>query len=244
MTPTWKTTTTCMGLHWVFSPSGQTTLRTGLVLLRLSSTSDMLMRSRNNSTMSSVLCNGNCHHQLTDFQHVKKLSQMDSFGGRKPYMRLCKIMGLFLNGHKSSTLFVCSALMKDLPNGLRLYPWRTYRFSIYAYCGVPRTLTSDRGTQFTSAVWSILFNRLGIVHIAATPYHSQSTRRMGGWLTARWKILWGWDWRDMIDHWILSQRTTQVFLLRNWFWAAPLPFFVSFLTLFSPRQSPLCSSCN
>jgi hypothetical protein len=59
MIPTWKTTTTCMGLHWVFPPSGQTTLRTGLVLLRLSSTSDMLMRSRNNSTMSSVLCRGN-----------------------------------------------------------------------------------------------------------------------------------------------------------------------------------------
>ena len=40
--------------------------------------------------------------------------------------------------------------------------------------GVPCQLTSDRGVQFTSAVWSSLTATLGIRHVLTTPYHPQS----------------------------------------------------------------------
>ena len=37
--------------------------------------------------------------------------------------------------------------------------------------GVPAQLTSDRGVQFSSAVWKILCERLDIVHHLTTAYH-------------------------------------------------------------------------
>jgi hypothetical protein len=37
--------------------------------------------------------------------------------------------------------------------------------------GVPAAVTSDRGTQFTSAVWEALCTRLGIKHIISTAFH-------------------------------------------------------------------------
>ena len=40
--------------------------------------------------------------------------------------------------------------------------------------GVPHTITTDRGTQFTSAVWACMCAKLGIQHISTTPYHPQS----------------------------------------------------------------------
>jgi transposase InsO family protein len=40
--------------------------------------------------------------------------------------------------------------------------------------GVPALLTSDRGTQFASAVWQVLCSRLGIQQIFTTAYHPQS----------------------------------------------------------------------
>ena len=40
--------------------------------------------------------------------------------------------------------------------------------------GVPASLTSDRGSQFTSAVWAELCTRLGIQHAATTAYHPQA----------------------------------------------------------------------
>jgi hypothetical protein len=39
---------------------------------------------------------------------------------------------------------------------------------------VPDTITSDKGTQFLSATWAALCNRLGINHITTTSYHPQS----------------------------------------------------------------------
>jgi transposase InsO family protein len=39
---------------------------------------------------------------------------------------------------------------------------------------VPAVITSDRGTQFTSQVWSILCRKLGITHTTTTAYHPQS----------------------------------------------------------------------
>ncbi len=40
--------------------------------------------------------------------------------------------------------------------------------------GVPSLLTSDRGAQFTSAVWDMLCNKLGISHSFTTACHPQS----------------------------------------------------------------------
>jgi hypothetical protein len=40
--------------------------------------------------------------------------------------------------------------------------------------GVPSLITSDRGTQFTSAVWEALCNKLGVTHTTTTAYHPQS----------------------------------------------------------------------
>ena len=40
--------------------------------------------------------------------------------------------------------------------------------------GVPAMMTTDRGVQFTSAVWAVLCKRLGIQHVTTTAYHPQS----------------------------------------------------------------------
>ena len=41
------------------------------------------------------------------------------------------------------------------------------------YC-IPHTVTTDRGAQFTSAVWGCLCRTLGMRHILTIPYHPQS----------------------------------------------------------------------
>ena len=40
--------------------------------------------------------------------------------------------------------------------------------------GVPKTITSDRGAQFTSNMWEVLNRTLGSKHICTTAYHPQS----------------------------------------------------------------------
>jgi transposase InsO family protein len=42
--------------------------------------------------------------------------------------------------------------------------------------GVPATVTTDRGTQFTSVLWSSSCTCLGIKYVFTTAYHPQSYR--------------------------------------------------------------------
>jgi transposase InsO family protein len=42
--------------------------------------------------------------------------------------------------------------------------------------GVPATVTTDRGTHFTSAVWTSTCMWLGIKHVLTTSYYPQSNR--------------------------------------------------------------------
>ena len=42
------------------------------------------------------------------------------------------------------------------------------------FCGVPKTITSDRGSQFTGHVWKDVRNILDIKHVTTTSYHPQS----------------------------------------------------------------------
>ena len=49
-----------------------------------------------------------------------------------------------------------------------------YMASWVARFGVPASLTSDRGTQFSSATWKRLCSGLGIRHIMTTSYHPQA----------------------------------------------------------------------
>jgi hypothetical protein len=72
--------------------------------------------------------------------------------------------------------------------------------------GVPQRITSDRGPQFTSAVWSALTTKLGIKSQLTSPYHPQSNgaverfhRRLKDALRAR---LAGSDWPAHLP-WVL-----------------------------------------
>ncbi len=72
----------------------------------------------------------------------------------------------------------------------------TYLTGRIARFGNPATVTSDRGTQFTSATWPGLCNCPGIEHILTTAFHSQANgmvervhRQIKDALGAR-----GWRW--------------------------------------------------
>jgi transposase InsO family protein len=72
--------------------------------------------------------------------------------------------------------------------------------------GVPSLLTSDRGVQFCSAMWTTLCTRLGISHVMTTAYHPQANgmverfhRQLKDTLRAR---LAGAAWPDHLP-WVL-----------------------------------------
>ncbi len=50
----------------------------------------------------------------------------------------------------------------------------TFLSSWVARFGVPETLTSDRGTQFSSAAWAAFCSKLGTRHVMTMAYHPQA----------------------------------------------------------------------
>jgi hypothetical protein len=77
--------------------------------------------------------------------------------------------------------------------------------------GVPAIITSDRGAQFTSALWSNLCELLCITHMQTTAYHPQSNglverfhRRLKDGLRARCA---SHDWVDQLPWVLLGVRT-------------------------------------
>ena len=96
----------------------------------------------------------------------------------------------------TSTASVCSAL---------LYNW-------VARFGVPHLMTSDRGSQFTSSLWTQMSTLLGVRLSATTAYHPQANglverfhRRLKDALKAR---LSGPSWYDQLPWVLLGLRTT------------------------------------
>jgi transposase InsO family protein len=43
-----------------------------------------------------------------------------------------------------------------------------------AHSGVSATVTTDKGTQFTSAAWAEICKQLGIQHLLTTSFHRQA----------------------------------------------------------------------
>jgi hypothetical protein len=77
--------------------------------------------------------------------------------------------------------------------------------------GVPSSLTSDRGTQFSSEVWANMCTTLGIHHKMTTAYHPQANglverfhRQLKSSLRAR---LCGVDWASHLPWVLLGLRT-------------------------------------
>ena len=42
------------------------------------------------------------------------------------------------------------------------------------YHGFPKAIINDKGTQFTSAVWAIIYKALGIEHRLSSAYHPET----------------------------------------------------------------------
>jgi transposase InsO family protein len=76
--------------------------------------------------------------------------------------------------------------------------------------GVPSVITSDRGPQFSSAVWAAFTAKLGILHYMTSAYHPQCNglvervhRRIKEALKAR---LAASDWPTQGGVWLISGR--------------------------------------
>ena len=82
----------------------------------------------------------------------------------------------------------------------------------FARFGVPATITTDQGAQFTSSAWTSTMKALGIQHICTTPYHPQSNgmverfhRRLKDALRARGSAL---SWSHDLPMVMLALRST------------------------------------
>ena len=89
---------------------------------------------------------------------------------------------------------------------------RAFLLNWVARFGLPRLVTSDRGTQFTSSLWSTMSQLLGIQLNSTTAFHPQSNgmverlhRRLKEALKAR---LTSSDWHDQLPWVLLGLRTT------------------------------------
>ena len=81
-----------------------------------------------------------------------------------------------------------------------------------SHFGVPATLTTDRGPQFTSTVWASLCKSLGIHHVMTTVFHPQANgmiervhRRLKDALRARCAST---DWYDQLPLVLLGLRVS------------------------------------
>ena len=52
-----------------------------------------------------------------------------------------------------------------------------YVNNVFRLYGLPRTITSDRGTQFVSDFWQALCRACGIISKLSTPYHSETNKQ-------------------------------------------------------------------
>jgi IS30 family transposase len=50
----------------------------------------------------------------------------------------------------------------------------TFVEALVAHFGMLATVTTDRGTQFTSATWVCMTKKLGFCHVLTTSYHPQA----------------------------------------------------------------------
>jgi transposase InsO family protein len=111
--------------------------------------------------------------------------------------------------------------------------------------GIPQQITSNRGAQFTSSVWSSLLALLGIKSKLTTPYHPQANgaverfhRRLKDSLRAR---LAGSDWPSHLP-WVLFGLRAAPRTLESpppsWFTAAHYPCLVNSSPAPSNRRPP------
>jgi transposase InsO family protein len=79
-------------------------------------------------------------------------------------------------------LIIFSLILITHPNGWKQFPclkhpWRHVKaltFSWISCFGVPETMTSDRGPQFTSSLWFQICELLNISHHQTTAYDPES----------------------------------------------------------------------
>ena len=89
---------------------------------------------------------------------------------------------------------------------------RAFLFNWVSRFGLPRLITSDRGTQFTSSLWAAMSASLGIELNTTTSFHPQSNgmverlhRRLKEALKTRLTAM---DWYDQLPWVLLGLRTT------------------------------------
>jgi cleavage and polyadenylation specificity factor subunit 1 len=122
-----------------------------------------------------------CHHcqkSKVTKHHRSPLQPFDDPSGRFGHLHV-DIVGPLPSSEGISYLFTIVDRFTRFPSA---YPMRDMTTECctnallqwISFFGLPRFLTSDRGSQFESTLWSSLMTRLGITHQSTTSYHPQS----------------------------------------------------------------------
>ncbi|KAK3548074.1 hypothetical protein QTP70_004504 [Hemibagrus guttatus] len=96
------------------------------------------------------------------------LTDLPSSGGFTTVMVVIDRFGLQVDSHEAWKLIP----MKGLPTALQSA--ETLFQHVFHNFGLPEDIVSDRGPQFTSRVWTVFCNRLGINISLSSGYHPQS----------------------------------------------------------------------